>query len=428
VSNVDLQVPAIKFILRKGGFIGKMWLLLSSCLSVMLAVWTPVGPPGGPVYSGGISNTSPAVIYFAPYTSPVRLIKSNDEGVNWTYTSGMVPGYVYDLLVPPADPELVYALAGSVIYKSTDGGSTWATLAIPSYNYLRQMCFNPLNPNVIYAVGYNYSQSPYRMVVVRTTDAGATWSTFVCSNDSLNSYYGYSITIDPVDTGTVYAGGYRGSGATVIYRSTDRGETWEELPFGVTGYYPYAIVVNPADPNIIIAAPYSGGIYRSTDRGQTWTRTAAIYSVYRLAYSRNNPAVIYATTTSTIYRSDDTGRSWVNIGTGVIGKPYFCLFPSFSQDGAVYLGTTAGLFYSADYGNNWEDLTGDFPFNKVKVITLANDEGTVYVECLDNGIYKSTDNGNTWTRCSDFLACGNICAIGVNPNDPLDLWALEGSG
>ncbi len=407
---------------------GKMWLLLSGCLSVTLAVWTAAGPPGGPVYSGDISNTNPAVVYFAPYTSPVRLIKSTDGGATWGYTSGTLYGYVSNLLVHPTNPNLVYALTGSTIYKSTDGGSSWTRLSTPSYNSLRQMAFNPLNPDVIYAVGYNYFSSPYKLTVVRTTDGGATWSEFICSNDSLNSYYGYSITIDPVDTGTVYAGGYRGAGVTVIYRSTDRGETWEELPFGVTGYYPYAIAVNPANPNVIIAAPYSGGIYRSTDRGQTWTRTAAIYSVYRLAYARNNPAVIYATTTSTIYRSDDTGRSWVNIGTGIVGKPYYCLFTSFSQDGGVYLGTTAGLFYSADYGSTWQDLTGNFSFNKVKVITLANDEGTVYVECLDNGIYKSTDNGNTWARCSDFLACGNICAIGVNPDDPLDVWALEGSG
>jgi len=405
----------------------KPFILLAVSAGILLGVWTPAGPAGGPVYSGGISKTSPAVLYFAPYTSSTRLVKSTDEGSTWVSTSGTIPGYVTDVLVHPDNQDVIYALSGSSIYKSTNGGSSWTRLSVPGSNYFRQMVFNPGNPDEIYAVGYNYSGSVYHTAVARTTDAGINWSAFICDTASVTSY-GYSVAVDPVDTGTVYAGGYRSNGATLIYRSSDHGETWEELPLGVNGYYPYGLHISPADPNIIIVAPYSGGIYRSTDRGANWTRTATIYSVYRLSCAQGNPAVIYAATASAVYRSDDTGRTWVNISSGLTGKPYFCLLTSPNTAATVYLGTNAGMFASTDYGNNWANITADFPFNKVKAIALAEDGATLYAECQDNGVYKSTDNGNTWIRCSEFLSCGNICALAVNPFDPLTVWALEGSG
>ncbi|MGQ9707631.1 MAG: WD40/YVTN/BNR-like repeat-containing protein [bacterium] len=405
----------------------KLSIILSGTFGLVLAVWSPSGPSGGPVYSGDISRTSPAVIYFAPYTSSTKLVKSTDEGSTWLYTTGTIPSYVTNLLVHPDNPDVVYALIGSSIYKSISGGSSWTRLSVPTSNYFRQMVFNPVNPDEIYAVGYNYSGSANHTIVARTTDAGANWNVFICDTGSTASY-GYSVAVDPVDTAVVYAAGYRGIGATMVYRSTDQGETWQELPLGVNNLYPYAIHISPADPNIIIVAPYSGGIYRSTDRGANWTRTATVYNVLRLACAQGNPGVIYASTTSAIYRSEDTGRTWVNISTGLTGKPYFCLLPSPTATATVYLGTTAGMFASTDYGNNWTHITAEFPFNKVNVIALANDHATLYAECQDNAVYKSSDNGNSWIRCSEFLACGNICGIGVHPDDPLDVWALEGSG
>ncbi|MEO0019116.1 MAG: hypothetical protein ABIK47_00540 [candidate division WOR-3 bacterium] len=396
-------------------------------VTTALCTWSPVGPQGGPVYSGTISQTDPPVIYFAPYASSTRLVKSTDEGRTWELTSGSLSGYCIDILVHPENPDIIYAPVGSYIYKSTNGGSSWTRLSTPTNNYFRNIEFNPLNYDVIYAVGYNYSGSVYHTAVARSDDAGTTWNLFICDTSSTTSY-GYSLAIDPIDTVTVYAGGYRSSGATMVYRSTDRGETWEEIGLGVNGYYPYAIYISPIDPNIIFVTPYSSGIYRSTDRGATWTRTATITGIYRMASAQGNPAVMYVTTTSTVYRSQDTGKTWTTISNGLLGTPYFCLLPSPTDTATVYLGTKAGMFASNDYGNNWMHITTNFSFNKIKTIALANDEGTIYAECLDNAVFKSTDNGISWERCPEFLSCGNICALAVNPSDPLTVWALEGSG
>jgi len=394
---------------------------------ILSALWTVVGPGGGNVYSGDISATSPAVIYFAPYNSSTRLVRSTDEGENWALTSGILPGYVTKVLVHPNATDIVYANLGSSIYKTTNGGSSWTRLTTPGSVYIRDLCFNPRNPAVIYATGYYYGASPYRVALIRSDDGGASWNAFYFDTSSTNAY-GYSLAIDPNDTATVYVGGYRGSGVTTVYRSVNRGETWEELPFGIIGYYPYAIYISPANSNLILVAPYSYGIYRSTDRGQTWTRVATTAAVYRLTGAQGNSAVIYASTSNTVYRSQDTGRTWSVINRGLVSTPNYCLMTSPNRQSGVYVGTKCGLFSSTNYGDTWENLIADVYLSRVRVLALANDERTVYAECQDDGVYRSTDNGATWVRCPDFLSCGNIISIAVDPRNPLAVWALEGSG
>lgn len=405
----------------------RLLVIVSGCFGLLLALWTPIGPSGANVYTGDISSTSPGVIYFAPYNSSTRLVKSTDEGTTWVLTSGVLPGYVYDLLTHPTNPNIVYACLGSSIYRTTDGGSSWTRLNTPSYNYFRKMAFNPQNPNVIYATGYYYGASPYKQVLAHSDDGGNTWAAFYFDTTTTDAY-GYTLAVDPVDTAMVYVGGYRSSGLTTIHRTSNRGQTWEELPFGISGYYPYAIYISRTNPNLIWITPYTSGIYRSTDRGQTWTRVASISAVYRLTGAYGNPAVLYASTSGSVYRSLDTGRTWTAINRGLIGTPNYCLMTSPNSTPTVYVGTKVGVFRSTNYGDTWINVTENLYLSQVKVVALAEDSATVYVECLNDGVYRSTDNGITWRRCPDFLSCGNIVSIAVDPRNPLTVWALEGSG
>ncbi len=400
--------------------------LMPVVVAVGFSAWTAIGPNGGPIYSGGIATADPPTIYLAPYASPANLVKSTDGGESWFFTSGQIPTYPQNILVHPSDPEMVYALTGAALYKTTNGGASWSVYSLPSSNYFRALRFNPLNPEVLYAVGYNYTGSVYRTVLARSINAGVNWQVFFC--DTAAPSYGYSLAVDPIDTNVIYVGGYRGSGATTLHRSSDCGETWEELNLGVNGYYPYAVEVNPANNNIIIIAPYSSGIYRSTDKGESWTRVANYYGIYQIAPAGGDAAILYATTSSRLYRSTDSGATWVEIGTGIYGGLLYALLPHPMASGTVYCGTKAGIFRSTDFGNTWQEISGNFSFNKIKVLALAGDDNTIYTECQDNAVYRSFDNGNTWERCPEFLSCGNICAMAVHPFDPATVWALEGSG
>jgi photosystem II stability/assembly factor-like uncharacterized protein len=400
---------------------------LLSLSTIVFARWTAIGPAGGPIYSGGISRTNPPVVYFSPYASPTKLLKSTDAGITWEFTNGTLSTYPREIVVHPQNPDIVYALTGSAIYKTTNGGSSWTINSVPASHYFYAFTINPLNPDELFAAGYNYTGGSARLAFARSTNAGVNWTTTIC--DTTPSSYGYSIAVDPVDTSVIYVGGYRSAGGTTtLYRSFDRGETWEEINLAINGYYPYALHINPTNNNIILIAPYASGIYRSTDRGATWTRTAIITSVYRIASAASQPATVYATNSSGIYKSTDAGITWTRIGTSVLGKPNYCLLTNPVNPGTVYFGTTVGFYRSTDYGITWENTTNTISFNKTTVISLASDNATVYTECLDNAIYRSTDNGASWERCPEFLSCGNICAIAVHPSDPQTVWALEGSG
>lgn len=395
-------------------------------LSTVFAQWSSIGPTGGPVYSGDISNTNPPTIYCSPYTYPTKLIKSTDGGNTWIFTPGELSTYPRIIAIHPQNPEIVYALTGSALYRTTNGGASWTAGSVAPSCYLYALALNRLNPAKFYGAGYNYSGGTARAAFCMSTDAGTTWTTIIL--DTTASSYGYSLAVDPSDTAVIYVGGYRSGGLTTLYRSSDGGNTWEELNLGVNGYYPYALLVSSADPSIILVAPYTSGIYRSTDRGLTWSRVTTVSAVYRLAEAPADPATIYASNSSGIYRSTDRGATWTRIGTNLTGTPYFCLLTSPTAPGTVYLGTTAGLFRSTDYGNTWQELTTDISFNKITALALAGDGSTIYTECQNNAVYRSSDNGTTWERCPEFLSCGNICALAVAPDDPRTVWALEGSG
>ncbi len=118
---------------------------------------------------------------------------------------------------------------------------------MPASCYFRKMVFNPENPTVIYATGYDYSTSPYRAVLVRSDNGGESWNAFYFDTSS-TSAYGYSIAVDPVDTATIYAGGYRASGMTMVCRSTARGVTWVRCPDFLSCGNIISIAVNPRDP------------------------------------------------------------------------------------------------------------------------------------------------------------------------------------
>jgi hypothetical protein len=68
-------------------------------------------------------------------------------------------------------------------------------------------------------------------------------------------------------------------------------------------------------------------------------------------------------------------------------------------------------------------------FNRAAAIAASDSaDPALYVECRDNAVYRTRDNGTTWFRSPEFLSCGNICGVAVSPQDPDVVWALEGSG
>jgi len=398
--------------------------LAAALAGVAAADWTGIGPYGGPVSAGAASPSDPQVMYVSPQTYPTPVLKTTDAGATWTL-NGSLGYYAWDMAVHPTDPGCVYAACGG-LYRTTNGGTNWSYVSMPSGSYTRAVVINPLAPQTVYTTGYAYNGSYQILGVHKTTDAGATWDT--TELDTLHYSMGYALAMDPSDPTVLYCGGYSGQ-YTTVFKTTDAGATWQRLYTGYNGYYVYALHCSPLDPDVVLAGSYWSGILRSTDAGATWSQAAGYGGVKALVALPGDESVIYAAGDSFVYVSTDTGRTWAQCAGHAPGYNPGAFWVVPGSPAALFAGTKFGIFRSSDGGTTWPSLTDDVVYARVPVLGVAaSDPRTMYLTFKDNAVFKTTNGGTDWRRCPDFLSCGNICGFGFDPGDPDVVWALEGSG
>jgi photosystem II stability/assembly factor-like uncharacterized protein len=197
--------------------------------------------------------------------------------------------------VAPAAPQTIWLGTGEAntrqssswgdgVYKSTDGGKTWANMGLKDTRSVARIVIDPTDANVVYIAAQGHLWGPnVERGVFKTTDGGQTWKKvlFVDENSGATD-----LVIDPVNPQTLYAAtyqrqrrtwGFNGGGpGSGIHRTTDGGATWTKLtnglPAGDKGRISLSLYAS--DPKVVYAtiearAPGSG-IYRTLDGGTTW--------------------------------------------------------------------------------------------------------------------------------------------------------------
>lgn len=193
--------------------------------------------------------------------------RSTDAGGLWTPASNGLSGKtVYALAVSPTDPRVVYAAlamepagAGG-LFQSTDGGDLWRrlTAGLPSVNILA-IAIDPEHPATAY-VGTRGSG------VFKTTTGGASWAPAAGTGG-----YVFALALDPTDPATVYAGTTEG-----MFKSTDRGATWQAASVGLSEPVVRAIAIDPITPVRLYVGVDGGKVFKSTDGAAHWTSTPLI--------------------------------------------------------------------------------------------------------------------------------------------------------
>jgi photosystem II stability/assembly factor-like uncharacterized protein len=163
---------------------------------------------------------------------------------------------------------------GAGIYKAIDNGSTsWDRIAWAEKNnglsddekYVNCLAIDPSNPSILFAgTGYRRWPGPETAgKIIKTPDGGNTWERKV---DGLPPDEPVSsISVDPYDPQTLYAGTYLG-----LYVSSDGGDYWKFK--GLGSHYIRSLAIDPVDSNRISAGTYENGAFTSSNGGKGWSR------------------------------------------------------------------------------------------------------------------------------------------------------------
>jgi photosystem II stability/assembly factor-like uncharacterized protein len=287
---------------------------------------------------------------------------SRDQGASFSRLAGLGPtGYLDRLAIHPRRPQVIYGfgcctadLRGYGLLKSEDGGRSWHHLPYtvaggePEPPVLE---VDPVNPDIVYAGGLVEPHTA-SCAAARSTDGGTTWS---CMSPLASADF-TGLAFDPQDSRILY-GLFNGR----IYRSANRGQTWERIAARARSID--HLTVDPFKRDRLFALPKPGsGVLRSEDGGRTWALVkaglpAANTIMHDLLADPSRPGRLWAAvevfqtgavlkSTGRVYRSDDAGRHWTSVSEGLEpGAVVLHLAADPRAAGVIYAGTAGRGLY-----------------------------------------------------------------------------------
>ena len=234
-----------------------------------------------------------------------------------------------------------------------------------------------------------------------------------------------AVAIDPRDGNTVYIGAAEGG----VWKTTDGGQHWTPLTDDQASLANGAIALDPSNPDTVYVETgeenfaqdsyYGAGILKSTDGGATWVNLVGPFlrdKIGAIAVHPGNGQVLLCASSFGIWRSSDGAASWVRV---LVGTGTSVLFDPTNGDiayaalGSPGGGPLNGVYRSTDAGQTWQPIAGSganaLPSSRVGrvEIAIAPSTPTTLYAALHNsssnsllGIFKTTDAGNTWNNAN----------------------------
>jgi photosystem II stability/assembly factor-like uncharacterized protein len=356
------------------------------------------------------------------------ILTSDGKRENWEVSGPHFAGWeIYHLKGSPVDPNRIYVSQssgwfGQLIQRSDDGGKSWHQPGTPagvsiatgppksaSNKFAYDACASPLTTHQ----WYDGTQHPWEFKRVWHIEPSLT------------------------DPDTVYAG----VEDAALFRSTDGGENWKELPGlrghgtgprwqpGAGGMCLHTIILDPSNPNRIFIAISAAGAFRTDDGGDTWKAiNRGLYSkyipnptaevghcVHHVAMNPKRPGVLFMQKHWDVMRSDDAGDNWTEVSGNLPTDFGFVIDVHAHEPETIYVVPIKSdsehfvpdgklrVFRSRSGGNEWEPLTRGLPQSNCYVNVLRDamavdslDKCGVYFGTSGGQVYASADAGDSW--------------------------------
>lgn len=403
------------------------------------------------------------------------LYRTTDAGANWTQVQ---TGNFYDLEAKPGlGANIWYASTGSAVFKSTNDGVTWSSVYTVSGSNRLALTVSNANPSYVYVLSSLSSNSGFNGVF-RSTDSGTNFTSRSTTPNILGwsntgsdtggqGWYDLAFVADPANAETIYVGGVN------TWKSTNGGTTWSLRNHwsGATG-----VQTVHADKHLlefqgsILWEGNDGGIYRSPDGGVKWehkTNGMAISLIYRMAVGQTSPRLIAGlqdngtkmrntdgkyldviggdgmdcaiknTDANVLYgelyygdirRSTNGGSNWTDIQNNISGNPqgaWITPFQLVPQDNNIIIAAYTEIYKSLDQGNTWTTIgtSADVGSSTKTILTISPSNSDYIYTGTSSNLWRTTNGGTSWTAIT--VPGSNVSRLAIHPTDPNILWAVR---
>ncbi len=360
------------------------------------------------------------------------ILTSDDKREQWDVSEPHFAGWeVYHLKGSPVNQNRIYASQssgwfGQIIQRSDDGGQTWHQPGTPAGE-------PTTTPD-----GMPRGESN-KFVYDTSSQSGTPLTTHQWYDGTQHPWEFKRVWhLEPslTDPDTVYAG----VEDAALFRSTDGGQSWHELPGlrtqqgdkwapGAGGMGLHTILLDPSNPQRIYIAISAAGAFRTDDGGTTWKpinrgltskympdpNTEIGFCVHRLAMHPSRPNVLFMQLHWNVMRTDNAGELWTNISGNLPTDFGFAVEVHAHEPNTVYVIPIKSdsehyvhegklrVFRSRTGGNDWEPLTNGLPQENCYVNVLRDAMSTdsldscgIYFGTTGGQVYVSPDGGDHW--------------------------------
>ncbi|MFC1661796.1 WD40/YVTN/BNR-like repeat-containing protein [Gemmatimonadota bacterium] len=326
--------------------------------------------------------------------------------------------------------EFYFGATGGGLWKTTDGGNTWRAVTDGKLNSasVGAVAVCEADPDVIY-IGTGETQLRGNVQqgdgVYRSTNGGTSW-THLGLKETQNIS---RIRVHPTDCNTAWVGAFgvhsMPNPARGVYKTTDGGESWDQVLYRDDRSGAVDLSVHPTQPNVVYAALWEAwrkswgmssggpgsGLFRSTDGGESWTEITrnpglpqeGLVGKIGVAVSPVDVNRVYAIVENDdggVFRSDDGGETWIRTNDERKLRQrafyYTRIYADPLEKDRAYVLNTA--FYRSDDGGESFDRTIRVPHGDNHDLWIAPSDSERMINGNDGGGNVSFNGGRSWTE------------------------------